>query len=379
MSYSYTLASNVTAKIEWMQSYGGILAIGTSKEEWAIGNVDKAEPITSNSINARRESAYSSCSLPAFTFGDILIFIPATKQRMIAWQFNNQQWGFSGTNLNQMSKDILSSGVVSSTVVLDSEDRIYASLGNGDMAVLTLLPEESVLCWSIIKTSGNFKWVSSLASHDPLHYDKEIWVIVERTNAYDTFLSIEVFDNEYEPDRDLQSFSDSCLKYNGQMATIFSGLDHIEGNEVSVLADGEVKFNTTVNNGEIILDDPAQKVVVGLSYEASIWTLNLSPIFVTTQNTPTQSGLGLKRRINKVKIDFTDTLNAFVGIDADHLNLIPFRDSFNPTVGRLPLFTGIKKLTISDNSDINSKIFISSKTPTPMTINAIGCSISQED
>jgi len=53
----------------------------------------------------------------------------------------------------------------------------------------------------------------------------------------------------------------------------FSGLSHLEGEEVAVFADGNVLPNKTVSGGKITLDAEYSKVFAGLNYDAELQTL----------------------------------------------------------------------------------------------------------
>jgi hypothetical protein len=54
-----------------------------------------------------------------------------------------------------------------------------------------------------------------------------------------------------------------------------SGLNHLEGMEVAILADGSVGPNQTVVNGSVTLPYPASKVTIGLPYTCQAQTLYL--------------------------------------------------------------------------------------------------------
>ena len=65
---------------------------------------------------------------------------------------------------------------------------------------------------------------------------------------------------------------------SGSAATTISGLDHLEGQTVSVLADGSTHPDKTVSSGSITLDRSSTKVKVGLAihfiitnYEIRCW------------------------------------------------------------------------------------------------------------
>ena len=83
---------------------------------------------------------------------------------------------------------------------------------------------------------------------------------------------------------------DCGLTYEGEPVTEVYGLDHLEGKEVAVIADGNVLPRKTVTNGSIDLGYPAKKVHVGLPYVSEFSPLNIE--FQT--NTGTLQGKKIK-------------------------------------------------------------------------------------
>lgn len=80
---------------------------------------------------------------------------------------------------------------------------------------------------------------------------------------------------------------DAAISYSGDAASVFTGLDHLEGATVNVLADGLVYKDLIVEGGSITLPDPAGRVVVGLPYEGRGRTL---PVVATVQNEGSTKG-----------------------------------------------------------------------------------------
>ena len=70
--------------------------------------------------------------------------------------------------------------------------------------------------------------------------------------------------------------------------TVLTGLGHLEGKEYIILTDGTVHPKKTVDDGQITLDYPAKKIVVGLQY-----TSLLQPM---KQEVPMQDGTAQGRR-----------------------------------------------------------------------------------
>lgn len=70
-------------------------------------------------------------------------------------------------------------------------------------------------------------------------------------------------------------FVDSGVTYDGEPATTIPGLDHLEGETVSILADGLVVDNQVVAGGQITLATAASVVHAGLPYEAIMQPMRL--------------------------------------------------------------------------------------------------------
>jgi len=66
--------------------------------------------------------------------------------------------------------------------------------------------------------------------------------------------------------------------------TVVSGLHHLEGEAVAVLADGNVVTGLTVNDGSITLPQAASRVIVGLSYRCTAKNLPLNSNNIVIEN-----------------------------------------------------------------------------------------------
>ena len=104
-----------------------------------------------------------------------------------------------------------------------------------------------------------------------------MWVIIKRTIDSSTVRYIEYLNNFDFDETDNTSFNFlySQLSYSGSATTTISGLDHLEGETVSVLANGATHPNKTVSSGEITLDRSSTNVKVGLGYTSLLQTMRL--------------------------------------------------------------------------------------------------------
>jgi len=105
-------------------------------------------------------------------------------------------------------------------------------------------------------------------------------------------------------------------------ATILSGLDHIEGKDVAVLADGNVVDGLKVLSGSVTLSKPAIKVHIGLIYTPAIELLDID-VASTTETFKSQSV-----SVSKVIIEVEASRGGFVGPrqDATSISSIIFHE-----------------------------------------------------
>jgi hypothetical protein len=143
-----------------------------------------------------------------------------------------------------------------------------------------------------------------------------------------------------------------------QVIRTIDGLDHLEGKEVDILADGAVVPRETVDSdGEITMDWYGNTVHVGLPYTSIIEPMK--PSINTQQGT----NRGKPQTINKLTLLFYETVGGKFGPDVDNLKKIKFGTGIQPS-----LFTGDKNVEFSGNYDDGATITIVQDQPLPMTV-----------
>ena len=70
-------------------------------------------------------------------------------------------------------------------------------------------------------------------------------------------------------------YVDSGIYYNSSSATTISGLTHLEGETVRVLANGAKDNDATVSSGQITITKASTKVHAGLGFDGFVTTLDL--------------------------------------------------------------------------------------------------------
>jgi len=133
--------------------------------------------------------------------------------------------------------------------------------------------------WHQHTTKGEFEWVETVTEGDM----DVVYAIVKRTINGATKRYVERLEPREETEAEDCFYVDSGLSYNGTSTTSISGLDHLEGEEVIVLADGNVVEGLTVSSGAIELPRAASKVAAGLTYTPALETLDIDT--ASTQQT----------------------------------------------------------------------------------------------
>ena len=141
-----------------------------------------------------------------------------------------------------------------------------------------------------------------------------------------------------------------------------SGLGHLEGKTVSILADGNVEAQKTVASGAITLSNPASKIHIGLPIESDIQTLNLE------LGQPTQQGK--KKSISAVTLRVEESRGGKIGYDKDHLTEFKQR-AYEPYGTATSLKTGDIKVTLPSTWKTEGSIFYRQSDPLPMTLLAV--------
>ena len=151
--------------------------------------------------------------------------------------------------------------------------------------------------------------------------------------------------------------------------TTVTGLHHLEGETVAVLADGNVMTGLTVAGGAITLPRASSRVHVGLKYLCDIETLNIE-----APNTTLQAA---KKRISTVTVRMEQSRGVMVGPNSGGLIEMKQRELEkygDPTA----LKTGDTKVTLRPEWHSRGRIFLRQRYPLPMTILAVMPDVTAE-
>ena len=174
------------------------------------------------------------------------------------------------------------------------------------------------------------------------------------TNTFDLYLT------DGSSQVDSSGFSAAATDGSGQkVIDSVSGLTHLEGKTVAVLADGAAHPDCVVATGAIDLARYAVKVHVGLPYTSTLKPQRFSQSIEKT------------KRIDHLTLRFYKTLGCKVGPDTDNLEIISFRSGSDPMDSPPALYTGDKTIPFRGRYEKDGNIMVIQDQPLPLNVLAI--------
>lgn len=156
-------------------------------------------------------------------------------------------------------------------------------------------------------------------------------------------------------------------------ATVISGLDHLEAQTVSVLADGATHPDQVVVNGSVSLGRPSGKVQIGLGFKSRLTTMDIDA------GAADGTAQGKAKRIHRVVARFLNSLGCRVGWDGGQMEDVIFRDGTMPMDQSPGLFSGDKVVSFPKGWDRRASVTVEQDQPLPCTIVAMVAQMTTMD
>lgn len=363
------IVSGEVNTILWAQS-GPVLLIGTNGEEFQIKPTSISEALTSSNINVTVQTPYGSESnIRPIKIGPSTLFVQNHGQRLRELMYNFEIDSFVASDTTVISEHIFRKHISAVDMAYtQTPNSVLWFLGaDGKLISLTYEKDQEVYAWTNHELGGN-AFVESIASI-PSEVGKQdrLHMIVRRTINGVTKRYIERFHDEFNPssptDKDGMNYLDCSYHYEGAAITTVTGLNHLEGELVSVVANNAIHPDRTVVSGQIQLDYSATDVLVGYTYESRVQTLP------TDDGSQFGTSHGKLKKVHRVDCQLLNTIGIKYGRDLNQMD-IPrsFRET-NGTMGQSPdLFTGIIQLTDESSFNRDGQFFIVQDQPYPCTI-----------
>lgn len=362
--FAATLNAETQSKIQWILSKRA-LNTGTLASEFTITGAT-SYAVAYNNLLSERHSSQGSERIKALSVNFATLFVERHGRVVNEFVYEYNFDSFKANDLSILSPHLTEFNSIRDWAYAQTPYSIlWCVRGDGDMIALTYQRDQKVVAWHFHNTEGKFYAVETKPSQQ--YREDEVWVVVKRQNGF--FLERKAREFKYKAAR-LGLFLDSYAVYDGDPVNTISGLDHLNGMEISLLCDGATHPPVTVANGEVKLNWNYSKVVAGLPYRSE-----LRPT-ITEIGLEDGSAQGRMQRILDVDIIFYNTLGCTIGrIDREdgvtHVEDLPFRVPGDLTGKEVPLYNGVYNYSFPEGYDEKLVYFIRQDQPLPMTVLAI--------
>jgi hypothetical protein len=340
------------------------LQVLTTSSEFTLSGGTGTTPVTPTNINVLRETTFGSSDIRPLRAGNSTILIQKGLEKVKEITFDLDTDGLLGVDLSILADHLPRGGLTDMIWQQEPELILWFVHSDGGLIGLTYDRANGAVGWHDHDLGGS-GIVESITAI-PSGAEDQVYLSVKRTINGATVRHIETLTTiDFGDDVGDAFYVDSGLTYSGSATTTITGLNHLEGETVAILADGAAHADKTVSGGSITLDRSSSKVHVGYSYSSIVETLRMEA--------GADDGIaqGKIKRIHGVTARFFKSVGAEIGPDVNNLDRLPFRDSSMDMDTAIPLFSGDKEIFFPSGYDNDARVVIRQSQPLPMTVLAI--------
>ena len=363
----FSVASSEGNRIAWMFSQKRLM-LGTSGDEWTIGGADSGSPFSATNVQAQKQSSFGSKTMRAILLNDVLLFIQRRGRKVRELTYNFERDGWVAPDLTVLSEHITSGEIVEMAFQQQPDAILWAVRGDGKLVGMSYERDQNVVAWHRHSTDGDFESVATVYGLSGA--DDEVWFVVKRTINGQTKRYIERFKPDNRVNFEAQNkddwwYLDCAKRYSGTATSTVTGLSHLQGKSVGILANGAVQPSATVASGQITLSKPFTKVLAGLPYTSTILPMKFD---FALQDGPTR---GRRKRINRATVSLYKSLGGEVSTNGTEWLWLYRRDFDDPMDASPPPFSGDAEVVVAGDHSFDGDFYLRQVQPYPLTIRAL--------
>lgn len=372
----FLLAGNEANDIVWLADADGSLAIGTIGGVRVLSGSGIDEALTPSSFKNRASATQRCASMQPINTGQAFLYI-ASGARSISEMVLGEGNRFQSTDASQISEHIAKqgSGITSIAYQEYPDSMSWSSLANGEAMGFTYQRDQEVRGFHRHRLGGRtaarvYGLITSIAVTPGRNGTDDIWMIVKRRINDQLVQYIEMMQPAFEYGDVEDVFAVDCgLTYEGTPRTNVSGLEHLEGQTVSVLADGRRYDGRTVVDGRLsqALPQVAGKITIGLPFVSTADTLELDA------GGRDGSLIGRRKRVQSVILSLLET--DIAGLEVSSIIKGRWEKAKLPSIaiddGTMKLYTGNISIPVDDSFEGQARVSIRHSGPGPCTIRAL--------
>lgn len=366
---AFTVSLETANEIMWVDTVDKVIVIGTTGPPWTVQSNKVNTPISPTNFTANEQSGDGSADIQGVKVNNAIIYVDDVGKKLREFAFNADEGKYRTPDLLLLAEHATATSTITwLSYQKNPESMIWFGMADGTMHSLSYERSQNVVAYAPHPTDGLVSSGSVIPGTD----EDEVWFSVERALDAGTITCIERMEPRRLTDDDDAHFVDCGVIYDSTPATVITGLDHLDGEKVSILADGESVAPQTVASGQITLAANASVVHVGLPFTPQVKPMRLD--IETGQG----SSHGSIANIPTLVLSLLNSKNVAFGDSIDDLTKINLAHVDNVNNTEIDdLFTGDVKVSQDAGFSIEDSIVISSSVTddvvdaTPLTVRAI--------
>ena len=292
----YVIASGSVDDVKWLVSFDSLL-IGTAGAEYKCA-ASEGTAITPSKCNITVQSYWGSKALQPLVIGQSIMHCQRSGSHVRDLYYTLESDGYAGNDLSVLAPQLVETyGIKQWCYQQSPVSTVWAVRSDGTLLALTYMREQNIFGWSRHVTDGRYVSVAVINGDD----EDVVMAVVKRTVNGAAKYYLERVMPRFKDSTDIK---DAWYVDAGMVVTpavnqdgkkvVCSGLTHLAGKAVQVLADGSPEEHVVSASGSFELDFPASKAIVGLGYTSVV-----SPLPMETDMQQTGSTLGKRRAYGK--------------------------------------------------------------------------------
>lgn len=359
-SLSFTVPADQVNEIRHIVPLGDMIML-TSDAEVKVSGTGDGNSMAPGQISLKPQGYRGAARVRPIVIGNTILYVQDKGSIVRDLGYKLEVDGFTGDDLSVLSNHLFDGYQVTEWAYAQVPHSIvWCVRSDGTLLGLTYMREHEVWGWHRHDTDGSFESVCTISEGQ----EDVLYAVVRRTIGGQTKRYVErLHERNWQTAADAFCV-DSGLSYSGAPVAEVSGLDHLEGKTVSILAGGDVLARQVVTDGRVTLPRAYGTVHVGLPYQCDIETLDID-LGMTGQGTVQAR----KKSVARVILRLWRSREFQAGPSATKLLKTKMRvEHYDEAIA---LYSGDQELILQPAWNSNGRVFIRQDDPVPLTILAI--------
>ncbi len=359
---SFQIASREYNVIEHIVPLSHLIVL-TSGSEMRISPMN-SDAITPSSVSARPQSYNGASSVQPVLVNNSCVYAAARGGHVLDFSYRYDAGGYISNDLSIRSTHLFDFKTIVDLAQSKSPyPVVWAVSSDGSLLGCTYIPDQNLESWHQHTTAGSFESVACASEGTEDH----VYVVVKRSINGVTKRFIERMESFNFGMLERAFFVDCGGTYEGEPTTTVS-IPWLDGETVSILADGAVMPQQKVTGGRITLPVPARIVHVGLPYNADVQTL---PVTLDQPG----GGNGIKKNVYRASLKVYRSSGLSVG--PSFTQLVEHKQRTLEDPGSAPaLFSGDVMLHMTPSWSSSGEFCIRQSDPLPIHLLSLVASLS---